>query len=174
MPLDISDAFSDDLGDFMGSEAGWGVSERAAELTPQVADQARRRALRNSTRRAGQDRPRWRSRRSPISTAAKPAFVARFFGRRLEYIYEVTELAPGQRLVMRTEQGPFPMETTYTWAVSGDGATRMTLRNRGEPAGLATIAAPVMASAVRRATQADLRRLKSLLESDARFSPPKQ
>jgi uncharacterized membrane protein len=108
----------------------------------------------------------------PVQAGSRIAFVARFLGRRLEYVYEVTELAPGQRLVMRTEQGPFPMETTYTWAASADDATRMTLRNRGEPAGFASVAAPVMASAVRRATQADLRRLKSLLENDERFGPP--
>ena len=42
-------------------------------------------------------------------------FVARFLGRTLRYTYEVVEFVPGERLVMRTQQGPFPMETTYTW-----------------------------------------------------------
>jgi uncharacterized membrane protein len=107
----------------------------------------------------------------PVRVGSRIAFVARFLGRRLEYVYEVTELVPGERLVMRTEQGPFPMETTYTWADRSDSATAMTLRNRGEPAGFASVAAPVMAAAVRRATQADLRQLKSLLESD-RFAQP--
>ena len=64
------------------------------------------------------------------------AFVAQFLGRRLEYTYVVRELVPGERLVMSTEQGPFPMETTYEFADAGEGATRMTLRNRGEPCGL--------------------------------------
>jgi uncharacterized membrane protein len=109
----------------------------------------------------------------PVQAGSRIAFVARFLGRRLEYTYEVTELAPGERLVMRTGQGPFPMETTYTWTPAGDAATMMSLRNRGEPRGFASVAAPVLASAVRRATQADLRRLKSLLESDdGRFGPP--
>ncbi len=107
----------------------------------------------------------------PIRIGSRIAFVARFLGRRLEYVYEVTDLIPGQRLVMQTEQGPFPMETTYTWTAAGPEATDMSLRNRGEPAGFASVAAPVMASAVRRATQSDLRRLKSLLESE-RFAPP--
>jgi hypothetical protein len=65
---------------------------------------------------------------------------------------------------MATAQGPFPMETTYTWRDAPDRATRMTLRNRGEPSGFAAVAAPVMARAMRKANQADLRRLKSLLE----------
>lgn len=84
--------------------------------------------------------------------------------RRLAYAYEVVDLVPGQRLVMRTAQGPFPMETTYTWAAVGTRQTRMTLRNRGEPSGFAGIAAPLMAAAMRRANRKDLANLKALLE----------
>jgi len=67
-------------------------------------------------------------------------FTARFLGRQLAYIYEVADFVPGERLVMRTVQGPFPMETTYTWQPACDGSTRMTLRNRGEPAGFPRLA----------------------------------
>ncbi|TFV92882.1 ATPase [Blastococcus sp. CT_GayMR20] len=100
----------------------------------------------------------------PVAVGSRMAFVARFLGRRLAYTYEVTELVPGERLVMRTAQGPFPMETTYTWQALDDGATRMTLRNRGRPSGFAAVAGPVMAAAMRRANQQDLARLRSLLE----------
>jgi hypothetical protein len=65
---------------------------------------------------------------------------------------------------MRTAQGPFPMETTYTWQDAGDGTTRMTLRNRGEPAGFAKLTAAVVAAAMRRANRKDLERLKQILE----------
>ena len=65
---------------------------------------------------------------------------------------------------MRTADGPFPMETTYTWEESEGGGTRMTLRNRGEPAGFSRLAGPVLAAAMRRANRKDLERLKTLLE----------
>jgi uncharacterized protein YndB with AHSA1/START domain len=105
----------------------------------------------------------WRSPR-PLAAGSHLAFIARFLGRRLEYTYEIIELVPGERLVMRTAEGPFPMETTYTWEPSGDGATRMTMRNRGEPAGFAKVAAPMMAAAMRRAMTKDLQRLRAILE----------
>lgn len=102
----------------------------------------------------------------PVAVGSKVAFVARFLGRRLAYTYEITELVPGERLVMRTAEGPFPMETTYTWMPEGDGATRMTLRNRGEPAGFSKLAAPFMAPAMRRANRKDLAALRAILEQD--------
>jgi hypothetical protein len=102
----------------------------------------------------------------PLAVGALLRFVARFLGRRLEYTYEVREHVPGERFVMRTAEGPFPMETIYTWADAADGATAMTLRNRGEPAGFAKFTAPVMARAMARANRADLRRLKEILETD--------
>jgi len=100
----------------------------------------------------------------PVSVGTRVAFVASFLGRRLEYTYEVREHLPGERFVMSTAQGPFPMETTYTWQDAGDGATRMTLRNRGEPSGFAKVTGPLMAAAMRRANQKDLDRLKQILE----------
>jgi uncharacterized membrane protein len=100
----------------------------------------------------------------PLQVGSKVAFVARFLRRRLEYTYEFIELT-GERLVMRTAQGPFPMETTYTWAPEGDHATRMTLRNQGEPAGFSTVVAPFMSAAMRRANRKDLANLKSTLEA---------
>lgn len=100
----------------------------------------------------------------PVAVGSRMAFVADFLGRRLAYTYEVTELVPGERLVMRTAQGPFPMETTYTWAPA-DAGTRMTLRNSGRPSGFSAVARPVMAAAMKRANTKDLARLKELLEA---------
>jgi hypothetical protein len=99
----------------------------------------------------------------PVAVGSRMDFVAQFLGRRLAYTYEVVELTP-QRLVMKTADGPFPMETTYTWEQAGAG-TRMTLRNRGNPTGFSKLGAPLMERAMSRATSKDLARLKALLES---------
>jgi hypothetical protein len=107
---------------------------------------------------------RWET-EPPLRVGSRVAFVAQFLGRTLTYTYEIVGWTPGRELVMRTAEGPFPMETTYTWAGDGADQTRMTLRNRGEPTGFSRMAAPVMAAAMRRANNADLARLKQLMEA---------
>lgn len=79
----------------------------------------------------------WKSPK-PAVVGSEIAFVAQFLGRRLAYTYRIEEWRPGERFVMRTAEGPFPMETTYTWAATTGGATHMTLRNRGTPTGFST------------------------------------
>jgi uncharacterized membrane protein len=102
----------------------------------------------------------------PAQVGSRVAFVARFLGRRLEYTYELAEVVAGERLVMRTARGPFPMETTYRWTATATGSTQMTLRNRGAPAGFSKLVAPFMAPAMRRANRKDLATLKAILEAD--------
>jgi ligand-binding SRPBCC domain-containing protein len=109
------------------------------------------------------ERVKWES-APPLAVGSRLSFVARFLGRRLAYTYEVAEHLPGERFVMRTAQGPFPMETTYAWRDTRGGGTHMTLRNRGEPAGFSKLGAPLMRPAMRRANTKDLRALKRLLE----------
>jgi uncharacterized protein YndB with AHSA1/START domain len=104
----------------------------------------------------------WRT-SPPVRVGSRFTFVAQFLGRRLEYTYEVVVCEPGERLVMRTSDGPFPMETTYEWEACDDGKMRMTLRNRGEPSGFARLGAPVVGNAMRQANRKDLARLAELL-----------
>lgn len=109
----------------------------------------------------------WKTLR-PLTVGSQFAFVANFLGRTLTYTYEVVEFTPHRRFVMRTAEGPFPMETTYEWDDVAPDSTRMRLRNRGEPSGFSAIAAPMMAMAMKRANTKDLKRLKAVLEERER------
>lgn len=111
----------------------------------------------------------WRT-EPPLRAGSEMTFVARFMGRRLSYTYRADEFVPAERLRMSTVDGPFPMETTYTWTPAGTNETRMTLRNRGGATGIMGLLGPLEAIAVRRATKKDLRRLRAILESQSATS----
>ena len=110
-------------------------------------------------------RVEWKSPR-PLQVGSQIAFVARFLGRTIAYTYEVKEMTPGERFVMATAEGPFAMETTYTWSDTPGGGTKMRLRNRGAPSGFAKVAAPMLTRAMRRANRTDLARLRNVLSTN--------
>ncbi len=56
------------------------------------------------------DSVRWNT-EAPLAVGSQIEFVVRFLGRRLQYTSEVVEYVPRGRFVMRTAEGPFPMET---------------------------------------------------------------
>jgi hypothetical protein len=101
----------------------------------------------------------------PAALGSRVAFVAHFLGRRMAYTYEVVEFVPSLTMVMATTEGPFPMETSYSWESLDQQRTQMTLRNRGNPSGFSKLFSPLMVPAMRRANRKDLARLKALLEN---------
>jgi uncharacterized protein YndB with AHSA1/START domain len=107
---------------------------------------------------------RWRT-SPPVTVGSRLDFQARFLGRRMAYTYTVVELVDQERLVMRAENGPFPMETTYTWRSVPEG-TNMTMRNRGTPTGFARVATPVMRKTMKAAMTKDLAHLSECLGHD--------
>lgn len=72
----------------------------------------------------------WKT-RPPVTVGSHVAFAAHFLGRRMAYTYEVVELIPGERLVMRTAEGPFPMETFLQMALAVDRWCRASRESKG-------------------------------------------
>ena len=105
----------------------------------------------------------WKSAK-PLTIGSQISFKAEFLGRKLAYTYEYVEWVAGKKLVMKTSEGPFPMETTYTWEAIDNGTTRMTLQNKGAPAGFSKLFEPFMAFAMKKANNKDLKRIKEILE----------
>ena len=102
----------------------------------------------------------------PMSLGTQVARLAKFLGKRIEYVLEVVEYEPNSLLAMKSVKGPFPMEVSY-WFQESPGGTLAEIHVQGEASGFySKINGPVMSLAVKRNVTKDLKRLKKLLESE--------
>jgi Polyketide cyclase / dehydrase and lipid transport len=102
--------------------------------------------------------------RSWIGVGTRVERVAQFLGRRMEYVNEIVDYAPPERLAMRSVQAPFPMTVSYEFE-EVDGGTRVRIRTAGDAVGFYRLAGPLLAAAVRRSIASDLARLRRVLEA---------
>lgn len=100
----------------------------------------------------------------PFGVGSRVARTGIFLGRRIEYVNEVAEYVPGERLVMRSVKAPFPMTVTYEFADADDG-TIMRIRAQGDASGFYRLAGPLLSVAVERSIRGDLGRLRRTLEA---------
>jgi uncharacterized membrane protein len=101
----------------------------------------------------------------PLRQGSRVRRVAGFLGKRFEYVLEVAELVPNAKILMRSVKSPFPMVVTYEFSDSASGGTIAQLRTEGDPGVIYRVAGPVMSSAVKRALNGDLKRLKKIAEA---------
>jgi uncharacterized membrane protein len=108
-------------------------------------------------------------RAEPISIGRRGRMVLKVPGRRAAFIDEVTEYEPGRRIAHRTVEGPIPLRTACLCDPVGDGGCRTTVIGEVNPVPggiLGRLAAPLLTRIIRRGFQADLTRLKTVIESE--------
>jgi uncharacterized protein YndB with AHSA1/START domain len=102
----------------------------------------------------------------PTGIGTRVERVASFMGRRIDYVMDVVELVPNERIVLKSVKAPFPMRVTYEFVPRG-GKTLASVHVEGEPAGFYRVAGGLMAPAVKKNLIGDLKRLKSIVELQA-------
>ncbi len=100
----------------------------------------------------------------PLGVGTQVSRVAKFLGKRIEYVLEVVAYDSSSLMEMKSIKGPFPMEVSYQFQETGDG-TLARIHVQGEASGFFKIAIPIMARSVKKSVSKDLKALKQIMES---------
>ena len=100
---------------------------------------------------------------APLRAGTKLIFNEQIMRRRHQHVYEVVEVIPGQKMIMKTRGKGTRMETTVAWQALNENTTCMTLRSRGIPNAFKPIS-PFLKLAIRKASRRNLKQLKKMLE----------
>ena len=90
--------------------------------------------------------------------------VRSLLGRRIEQVLEVTALTPDRRLDFEVVEGPVHLSVEHTFEPAGDD-TRITVVGQGDTGTLFSLAGPLIARAVKKQSQSDFARLRTVLET---------
>ena len=99
----------------------------------------------------------------PPGVGTKHVFVRTLMGKRMTGENEYTEFEPGHRVTFRTTSGP-GLLASYIVEPVKDGA-RLTATMELDVSGLMSVAEPLIAATLRRDVDANLVRLKGILEA---------
>ena len=92
--------------------------------------------------------------------------VRRFLGHSMESVFQVTEFEPGKKLAFQSTVAPFPMRGQYVLeSEAEDGGTRVTFVIEADISGVFKMAETIVVRTASRQIDADLTKLKALLEA---------
>ncbi len=101
-----------------------------------------------------------------VGVGSKYKVAAELLGRKIDGLMEITTFAPPDKFGFTNQAGPLQVTVTVTLKPVGTGA-KIALHAEGNPAGVFKIAEGVLAGQVKSQMEANLARLKSVLESDS-------
>jgi carbon monoxide dehydrogenase subunit G len=101
-----------------------------------------------------------------VGVGSKYKVSAEMLGRKIDGVMEVVEYQPPTRFGFVNNAGPLQVTVMVTLKPVGTGA-KVTLNAQGEPGGLFKLAEGALAGQVKSQMEANLTRLKAVLESGA-------
>ncbi len=101
-----------------------------------------------------------------VGVGSKYKVAAEMLGRKIDGQMEITTFAPPDKFGFTNQAGPMQVTVTITLKPVGTGA-KIALHAEGNPGGVFKIAEGVLAGQVKSQMEANLARLKSVLEAGA-------
>jgi uncharacterized membrane protein len=105
---------------------------------------------------------------APLRAGAKIVFNEQGTRRYQQYVCEVVEIIPNQKMVLKTRNSNMRMETVVAWKAVNENTTCMTVWSRGIPRALSRMFTPFTALAIRSTSRRSLKQLKRMLETSNR------
>ena len=100
----------------------------------------------------------------PAQIGTQVTEVRTLLGRKMELTFEIVELEPNKRIVMKSVSGPLPLNITITFESLGN-ATSITLDAVTEDSGLLKLADGVIEGMLKKDMEADLSTAKHVIET---------
>jgi uncharacterized protein YndB with AHSA1/START domain len=111
----------------------------------------------------------WLDSSATLGVGRRGRMAMKMFGRRAQYIDEVTTYVPGRRIAHRTIEGPFELDTACLCEPAGGGCRTTVVAEAERMFG--RLLDPLVAKLMRRGFKADLAKLREILEADAHGRP---